>query len=137
MSPFSLCPQLYCLIFNICLTAIFFFLLNSYLGREEQTYHICFGLYTNYSLSDGELRRKDTGREELNLNLAYENSWLWGEKNLCLRKLGVLIHVEFFKADWNLNLTLSSRGSVSCRVILNPSQGDYNTRYHPFNVSTH
>lgn len=51
----------------------FFFLLNSYLGREEQAYHICFGLYPNYSLSDGELKWKDAGREELNLNLAYEN----------------------------------------------------------------
>lgn len=50
-----------------------YFLLNSYLGGEEQAYHICFGLYTKYSLSDGELKRKDTGREELNLNQAYEN----------------------------------------------------------------
>lgn len=73
MSPISLCPQLYCFIFNICLIAIFF-LLNSYLGREEQAYHICFVLYTNYSLSYGELQRKDTGKEELYLNLAYENS---------------------------------------------------------------
>ena len=51
----------------------FYFLLNSYLAREEQANHICFGLYTNYSLSDGELKWKDTGREELNLYLAYEN----------------------------------------------------------------
>lgn len=50
-----------------------YFLLNSYLGREEQAHRICFGLYTNYSLSDGELKRNDTGREELNLNQAYEN----------------------------------------------------------------
>lgn len=55
-----------------------YFLLKSYLRRGEQAYHICFGLYTNGSLSDGELKGKDTGREEFNLNLAYENPYAWG-----------------------------------------------------------
>lgn len=50
-----------------------YFLLNSYLGKEEQASHICFGLYTNCSLSDGELKRRDAGRVELNVNVAYEN----------------------------------------------------------------
>lgn len=52
-----------------------YFLLNSDLGREKQACSMCFELHSNWPLLDGNLQRKDTGREGIHRSPVYGNGF--------------------------------------------------------------